>query len=77
MFAELGLQPSACSVALHYQDLLSGFVYDQADLDLTGDIQALGIANFATDTIMKTPQKRAELAKEVIEFGINLLKTAG
>jgi LPPG:FO 2-phospho-L-lactate transferase len=74
MFAELGLQASALSVARHYQDLLDGFVFDQTDHDQASAIQSLGLAILETDTIMKTPHKRADLAEEVVEFGMQLLE---
>lgn len=73
MFEELGLPSNAFSVASHYRDLLDGFVFDQVDEELKADIQSLGIANLTTDTIMKTLQKRADLAEEVIRFGISLM----
>lgn len=73
MFTELGLESSALSVASHYQDLLMGFVIDQTDQALSGAIAALGMAVCVTDTIMNTPQKRARLAKEVIEFSLALV----
>jgi len=69
MFAELGLEPSALSVAQHYEGLLSGFILDQTDASQSEQIRKLGIAILATDTIMKSSAKRVELAKEVIEFG--------
>jgi LPPG:FO 2-phospho-L-lactate transferase len=74
MFADLGLEPSALSVARHYEDLLSGFVLDRVDASLTEQIRKLDIAILATDTIMKTPAKRVEFAKEVIAFGSKFVK---
>ena len=72
MFTELGFESSALAVASHYQDLLTGFVLDQIDQTLSGAVQALGMAVHVTDTIMNTPQKRASLAKEVIQFSLSL-----
>ena len=73
MFIELGIQPSAIAVWDHYKEILHGFVLDQKDSNLTSVLEAEGIAFLATDTIMNTRQKRALLAKEVIEFGISSL----
>jgi LPPG:FO 2-phospho-L-lactate transferase len=74
MFEELGLQPSASSIACHYGELLHGFILDRVDAAEMGIIQTQGIAILTTDTIMKNPQKRIELAKEVIEFGLSLVE---
>lgn len=73
MYAELGIQPCAVSVARHYRDLLTGFVYDIRDADQAGEIHELGILTMHTDTLMKTPQDRARLAQEVMEFAYYLL----
>jgi LPPG:FO 2-phospho-L-lactate transferase len=72
MFRELGKQPSAAAVAEKYQDLLNGFVLDSQDIQDELRIQALGMATRVTDTIMNTPQRRQELAREVIEFADEL-----
>lgn len=73
MYAELGIQPSALAVAAHYQDLLCGFVMDCKDADMQADVGRLGIAARATDTIMRTPGERGRLAREVLEFGYELI----
>lgn len=72
MFLELGIPPSALAVAQHYAGLLNGFVLDRTDENLTEQIHALKVQTLATDTIMKTPLDRAQLAKEVVEFGLRL-----
>lgn len=68
MFAELGIEPSALNVARHYQDLLCGFVLDETDRELTGDIEALGLPCRVTDTLMTDTTRQAALAQEVIDF---------
>lgn len=74
MFSELGITPSALSVAQHYGDLLTGFILDQADADLSLAVQDLGVQTLVTNTWMKTAPDRARLAKEVIDFASALLK---
>jgi LPPG:FO 2-phospho-L-lactate transferase len=69
MFQELGVEPSALSVARHYQDVLCGFVLDETDRSLAGEIETLGMAVLVTDTIMTDADKQAELARQVIDFG--------
>ena len=72
MYAELGIEPSASSVAGHYRDLLHGYVLDLQDREqvpaLAGNLQLL-----LTDTLMKTPGDRLRLAREVLELGRRIL----
>ena len=68
MYSELGLRPSALSVAEHFQDLLAGIVIDNKDQHLAPDIQALDIQVHVTDTIMKNKQDRIGLGEEVLAF---------
>lgn len=72
MYAELGIQPSALSVARHYHTLLAGFVLDRVDADQAEAVQGLGIQPLVTDTVMKTGLDRRRLAEEVLAFGATL-----
>ena len=72
MYTELGIQPSALAVAEHYKDLLSAFIIDVRDVELAALIEGLGLQVKVTDTLMKTPEDRVRLAKEVIEYGAEL-----
>jgi len=65
MYAELGIQPSATAVAEHYRGLLSGFVLDSVDKELTGQID---IPTLTTDTLMDSLTKRARLGGDVLNF---------
>lgn len=69
MYRELGIDPSSLSVAGHYRDLLSGFVFDNLDSEFTHPIRSMDIQTLATDTIMKSPGDRRRLAQEVLTFG--------
>ncbi len=61
MFEELGLVPSALSVAQHYEDLLQGFIIDQTDQSIADDFdERLKIV--VCDTIMVTQTDREALA---------------
>jgi len=73
MFSELGIIPSALSVARHYGTLLTGFVLDRLDADLAGPVAAMKISPLVTGTIMKSPDDRKRLAQEVLTFGAGLL----
>ena len=65
MFTELGIQPSAMSVARHYGDLLTGYVVDIIDADLASDIM---IPCNITQTLMKNRDDRRHLAQDVLNF---------
>ena len=68
MYRELGIEPSALSVARHYGSLLTGIVIDRVDEGEKAAIQALGVEVLATDTLMKGRSDRLRLAAEVIQF---------
>ncbi len=73
MYSELGIEPSALAVAEHYDDLLSGFVLDDVDIEQVEAIEALGIMTLATESLMKSLADRLRLATEVLEFGQRML----
>lgn len=73
MYRELGIEPSALAVARHYRDILTGFVLDQADKQLEGEIMRLSIKTTVTNTLMKSHDDRVQLALEVIGFTGNII----
>jgi LPPG:FO 2-phospho-L-lactate transferase len=68
MYSELGIQPSAYSVALHYKDLISSIVIDDQDILLSEDIVQLGIIPFNTNIIMRTVEERQKLGQDVLNY---------
>lgn len=76
MYVELGIEPSALSVARHFAGLLDGFVIDHQDASLAGAIEALGLRVLVTQTLMLTPDDRRRLAVEVLEFAAGIRQTA-
>jgi LPPG:FO 2-phospho-L-lactate transferase len=73
MYTELGIEPSATNVAFHYgsqkmSGMLTGYVFDMLDEDQEKEINALGMSTLVTNTVMKNPEDRVELAKEVLTF---------
>ncbi|MBL7161884.1 MAG: 2-phospho-L-lactate transferase [Anaerolineales bacterium] len=68
MYRELGIQPSALAVAQHYQNLITGFVFDTVDVAQDDDIRKLDIQTLVTDTLMKTSYDRRRLAQDVLQF---------
>jgi len=68
MYTELGLPPSALSVAHHYGKLLSGFVLDRVDSSLS---KIISIPTLVTNILMQTQADRRRLAEDVL----NLIRT--
>ncbi len=73
MYAELGIEPSSSSVYSHYGKLLDAFILDKIDIDQEEHIRTQGIKTLVTNTLMKTPDDRRRLAKEVLDFCIDLI----
>jgi LPPG:FO 2-phospho-L-lactate transferase len=73
MYRELGVEPSALAVARHYCDFVTGFVFDQLDKPLEGEIRSLGMRTFVTNTLMKSHDDRKQLAAEILDFVGNTL----
>lgn len=72
MMAELGLEVSPVTVAAHYQDFLDGFILDAVDAPLAARIERLGPRALVADTVMRTPDDRTRLAREVMAFAATL-----
>jgi LPPG:FO 2-phospho-L-lactate transferase len=73
MFTELGFESSALAVARHYGKLLSGFVIDQVDGGEESRIGSSTLQVLVTQTMMRTPEDRQQLAEEVLSFGQKIL----
>ncbi len=72
IMAELKLELSAKTVALHYDGLINGFVLDTLDQQIVGEIEDTGCAVLVTNTMMNTLDEKAVLAQTVLEFCDNL-----
>jgi len=70
MMQELKLPVSALAVANYYSErypgLLSGFVIDNSDANLQGEIGALGMDVTVTNTIMRNREDKQKLAQTVL-----------
>ncbi len=66
MFAELGLEVTALSVAKHYAGLLRGFVLDEVDAAFSPAVAMDGVRVLITDSLMRSEADRARLAKEIV-----------
>ncbi len=65
MYAELGIEPSALAVEKHYRGLLSGFILDTVDEELS---KQMSIKTLAANTLMNDNADRARLARDVLNF---------
>jgi LPPG:FO 2-phospho-L-lactate transferase len=68
MYRELGILPSALSVAKQYQGLVTHFVMDNTDMEYQQEIMDLNMQSFVTETLMKSAQDRNNLAQDVLNF---------
>jgi LPPG:FO 2-phospho-L-lactate transferase len=64
----VGAEVSARGVAELYRGLIDGFVIDERDADLVGDIEAMGIRTRVLDTVMGN----TSIAKRVAEAALSL-----
>lgn len=72
MMRELGIDPSPLGVARHYGKLVGGWVIDNADRDCAPALVALGCRVHVTDTIMRSLDDKARLARETASFALEL-----
>jgi LPPG:FO 2-phospho-L-lactate transferase len=63
-----GIEVSALGVAHFYHDWIDGFVFDELDRDLMSEIEALGLAACALDTMMLN----AEVSEQVARASLGL-----
>lgn len=68
MFSEMGIEPSATSVAKFYGNLIKGIVIDNVDKEQVHEIERCGIIPIAVNTLMSDNSIRIDLAKEVLSF---------
>jgi LPPG:FO 2-phospho-L-lactate transferase len=67
MLRDKGLRADAVGVAGLYKDFLDVLVIDEKDEALTPEIEALGLDVVVTDTIMASMEKKASLARTVVQ----------
>jgi len=63
---ELGKQPSALEIARFYTGLIDALVLDHADAVLADSVRSLGVTPMITNTIMREPRDRSDLAAQVV-----------
>jgi LPPG:FO 2-phospho-L-lactate transferase len=62
----LGIDVSCVGVASAYRDIASSLVIDAVDRDRAGEVEALGVRAVVTDTIMRSPEVAAALARRTL-----------
>jgi LPPG:FO 2-phospho-L-lactate transferase len=67
MLASLGHEVSAVGVARIYTGLVDVMVIDEQDRALAPEVEALGMRCVVTDTIMRDDERKAALARVVVE----------
>ena len=67
MLRTLGHEVSAVGVARIYQGLIDVMVIDEQDRALAPEVEALGLRCVVTDTIMSSDEKKAALARTVLQ----------
>lgn len=68
MLASLGHEVSAAGVAAIYAGIIDGLIIDRLDEALAPRVAALGMQVHVTETIMRSDDDRAELARESLAF---------
>ena len=69
MMTELGLDPSAGTVAQRYAELLDGYVIDHADMS---EVVSIDARVTLAQTLMTTLEDREALARIVVEAAVTL-----
>lgn len=67
LMRSLGHDVSALGVARLYRALVDVFVVDERDAALAGDIASLGLRPLVCDTVMRSPEQAATLAKTILD----------
>ena len=62
----LGIEVSALGVAQFYAEWIDGFVFDERDAALLPEIEALGLAAVAVDTMMVDPSVSESVARAAL-----------
>jgi len=67
MLRDQGIRADAVGIAGLYRDFLDLLVIDDKDAEAQAEIEALGLDVVVTDTIMASMEKKASLARTVVE----------
>jgi LPPG:FO 2-phospho-L-lactate transferase len=68
IMTELGLEPSAVTIAKHYDGLIDGLILDVLDQSLVSQVEDMGIRTKVMNTVMHNDQDKIQLAQGVLDF---------
>ncbi|MDC0185866.1 2-phospho-L-lactate transferase [Gammaproteobacteria bacterium] len=68
IMTELGVEPSAVSIAKHYDGLIDGLILDVLDQNLVSQVEDIGIRTKVMNTIMHNDQDKIQLAQAALDF---------
>ena len=68
IMTELGLKPSAVTIAKHYDGLIDGLILDVLDQSLVSQVEDMGIRTKVMNTVMHNDQDKIQLARGVLDF---------
>ena len=68
IMTELGLKPSAVTIAKHYDGLIDGLILDVLDQNLVSQVDDMGIKTKVMNTVMHNDQDKIQLAHGVLDF---------
>jgi LPPG:FO 2-phospho-L-lactate transferase len=68
IMAELGQDVTALNVASHYRELIDGFILDEQDREMAGQVEDLGLEVLVCNTIMRNTDDKIQLAEQVLGF---------
>ena len=68
IMTELGLDPSAVTIAKHYDGLIDGLILDVLDQSLVSQVEDIGIRTKVMNTLMHNDQDKIQLAQGVLDF---------
>src|SRR4030095_11052870 len=72
----LGHEVSARGVAALYGELIDGYVFDTRDAAQLSDVEVRGVRACAVETLMRTPEIAAELARAALALARSLSRSA-
>ena len=68
IMTELGIEPSAVTIAKHYDGLIDGLILDVLDQSLVSQVEDMGIRTKVMNTVMHNDQDKIQLARGVLDF---------
>lgn len=69
---ELDIHCDVMAIARHYDTLANGLVIDRRDRDALSELENAGLRSMATNTVMRSPYDRRQLARDVLAFSCSI-----